>query len=118
MTLTPPLKLRLEGDAERVRQSHAQGITELQELQIAKAVVIRNVTLPDATDTPISHGLGRPPVFVKESAVREGTPIAAAGIIVDLGTRNTAGQPIDRSRTVVLRATGYGATLVIDLLVM
>jgi hypothetical protein len=39
----------------------------------------------------------------------------SAGVVVDLGSSDTAGNPINRKQTVVLRATGFGATITVDL---
>jgi hypothetical protein len=42
----------------------------------------------------------------------------AAGFINELRTRYTAGSPVDRSKAVVLRASGYGATIRVDVTVL
>ncbi len=72
--------------------------------------VIAGVTLADGVATPIAHGLGRPPVFVWESCPRDAT---ATGRIVE--SRSTGH---DRALYVVLTATGWGATITIDLAVL
>lgn len=111
-------KKLVDPDAEVVRRSTAEAITELQTLPIAGAIFIPDVVLPDATDVRVSHKLGRAPRFVSESTVREVTAIASAGIIVDLGTEDTAGRPINRANQIVLRASGYGATIVVNVMVV
>lgn len=101
--------------ADAVRRSEAEAIGELQGLPAAGMKVIAGVELPDSTDVPVNHKLGKAPTWLRESAVRGA---ATAGVVVDLGSRNTAGGSVDRSQTVVLRATGYGATITVDVLVV
>lgn len=113
------LDRRLEDDdADQVRRSHAGAIKELQLTPIVGAVVITSVVLPDATDVAVPHKLGRAPRWVGPSVVKEVGAIASVGIIVDLGVTDSAGNPVNRSEIVVLRASGYGATVAIDLLVV
>lgn len=109
--LQPPLDMRLsDQELERVRRSHAGAIRELQALPAARMRVLPNVTLEDGVDTAIAHGLGRPPLWVKESSPRGGL---STGRVEEI--RSAA---YDRSSIVVLRATGWGATIGCDVVVL
>lgn len=99
----------LDRNAERVRESHADAIRELRTLPSAQLRVIEGKTLTDGAATPIAHGLGRPPLWVGVSVVRGAT---ATGRIVESRTG------VDRAKVVELTATGWGATITIDLAVM
>lgn len=111
MPMVKPISLRLDDDAsERVRRSHEVAIQELQSQPFTGAVIIP-VVLKDGVATTIAHTLGRPPVFVRESAPRGSggaTPLTA-GLVEEV---RTAGQ--DRSKVVVLIASGYGQAITVD----
>lgn len=96
-------KLRDE-TAERVRRSHAFAITELRGRPTV--VVVENVDLPEATRVMVAHGQGRP-VSVVVGPVRGG--VTTTGRIVE--DRNFS----DRDQFVALTATGWGATVTVDL---
>jgi hypothetical protein len=96
--------------AERVRQDHAAAIHELQGLPLAGALVVTDVSLADGVPTPVGHGLRRPPRWVGVSAIRG----ASTSGRVDENRDGTG----DRGRVVVLEANGYGATIVVDVLVV
>jgi hypothetical protein len=98
-------------NADRVRVSHAEAIRELQIAPAAGARLIAGIDLADGVATPIAHGLGRAPVFVRESCVRGA---ATTGRVDDVS--RTAGY--DRSKFIVLTANGWGATVTVDVLVM
>lgn len=107
MALTRPPALRLAGDAERVRQSHARAISELQgQLEIR---VIRDLSLANNVRTPVSHGLGRAPAWVNASAVRGSVTV---GCIVEFR------DGVDRTTRVDVAASGFGATVTVDLMVV
>lgn len=97
-----------DADADRVRRNHAEAITELQATPAAGARVLRGVELADGIDTPVAHGLPRAPSFVTCSVPRGAI---AAGYLEEVRSGT------DR-RAVVLRATGYGATVTVDVLVL
>lgn len=103
------LSLRRFSDPE-VEAAHRDTHEAVRELQtvVEKRTgdVISDITLIDSTPTPVAHRLGRPPKFVGPSVVRGAT---AAGFITEV--RNSA---YDRSRVIVLQATGYGATITLD----
>lgn len=117
--LTAPLQLEPE-DAmtKRITTSLAQGIQELQGLPAMGMRVLRDVKLEDTINTFVSHGLGRRPLWVRESCVRGAV---STGIVRDLSDGALVGLftgPVDRNRYVVLRADGYGATITVDILVL
>lgn len=109
--LRAPAPIRLvDSDAERVRQDHHQAIVELQQLPAAALRPISDVALPDAVAVTVPHGLGRAPLWVGVSAVRG--PVTSGRIEEVRGGAN------DRSRAVVLKASGFGATITVDLAVL
>lgn len=89
--------------AERVRRSHAKAIQALQESAGGALTIIAGVSLVDGVATPVAHGLGRSPAWVSC-----GVPVGAvsAGFIVE-----TSPAGADRTQTVYLTASGYGATI-------
>jgi len=117
-------RIRLEGDAERVRQSHAQAITELQSGVAVDAKVIREVTVPGtavAGGPIISHGLGRPPVFVGISAIRVKPADLASmtsGTVMESGATTFTGGALNRSESIQIGAFGFTVPIIVDLLVM
>jgi hypothetical protein len=100
------IKLADKG-AERVRQSHAEAIRELQSLPLASARIF-TVSLASGKVTAIAHGLGRAPRMVLLSAPRGAT---AAGYINELRTD-------DRSQFVHLQANSFGATVEVEVMVL
>lgn len=92
--------------AERVRRNHAEAIRELQLQPLVGAVVSANVELQDGIETPVAHRLGRIPQWVRESCPRG----AATAGYVEVIANNT----YDRTKYVVLKATGWGATITVD----
>lgn len=99
-----------DGDAERARKQHVICIRELQEAPFVKAQVVENQKLADGVSTTIAHKLGRVPKWVCPSAPRGAT---TAGVIIDMSRESG----IDRTKYVALKATGYGATITIDVAV-
>ncbi len=107
----PPVARELaDPDAEIVRRNHADGIAALQKAAASIPVVIAEVTLADGVETPVAHRLGRKPLWVRESCPRGAT---ATGRVVEVRTGS-----YDRAKVVVLQATGWGATITVDLLVV
>ncbi len=97
---------------ERIRANHAEAIRELQQAPPAAARLIPDVELADGVATPVPHGLGRPARWVRESCVRNAT---STGRIEEIRTGDGVQ---DRSKFVVLKASGWGATVTVDVLVM
>jgi hypothetical protein len=111
MRLSAPSTPRLDDeDAEVVRREHEQKIVELQGLPFVKARLIQDVTLPDGVARSIPHQLGRPVLWVRESCVRGGS---GSGRIEEIRDGS-----VDRSLYVQLKATGYGASITVDLVVL
>lgn len=90
---------------EQIRRGIVDAIRELQQKPAAN--VLPGITLADGVETTVAHKLGRLPMMVKPSVVRGAT---SAGYIVELrdGT-------VDRSKFLKLKASGYGATITLDL---
>jgi hypothetical protein len=110
MRLSAPSTPQLaDQDAEVVRREHEKKLIELQNQPLVHGKPIENVKLLDGVATAIPHGFGRP-VLHFHSAVRGAL---ANGRIDDVrdGT-------VDRTKYIHLKATGYGATIYIDLLVV
>lgn len=93
-------------DLERIRQNVTDALRELQQAPAARARIIRDIALADGVATPIAHGLGRP-AFVTHSPPRGAT---ATGRIEEVRDGSH-----DRTKYVVLKATGFVATITIDL---
>ena len=92
---------------ERLRLDTRDRIRELQALPRATSII--NVSLADATTTPVPHGLGRKPIHVSISPPRGGSTAGWIGEVRD-GT-------YDLTKFVVLVANGFGATITVDLMV-
>lgn len=107
---TAPIAAKLEDpDAERVRRAHHDAIRELQTAASAIPSTIADVSLVDGIDTPVAHAVGRRPSFVSSSVQRGGT---STGRITEVRSGS-----YDRSKVVVLRADGWGATITVDVMV-
>lgn len=100
-----------DATAERVRRSHAEAIREIQDLPAASIRIVRGVVLANGVETEVAHGLGRLPL-----AVVPGAPKGAAtpGLIALFGAVHSSGAPIDRTKVVVLQASGFGGTITVD----
>jgi hypothetical protein len=98
-------------DAERANRNHRERIDELQALPLVGARVVPGVELADGITTQVAHKLGRAPAWIGVSAVRGAS---TTGRIDD--TSRTGGN--DRAKFAVLTATGWGATITVDLLVL
>lgn len=102
MSFTQVIARRFEGPIEHLRQNLAQIVRELQE---AHPRTFYGVELADATETPLNHGMGQR-VHLAISPPRGAT---STGRIEEV--RNGAH---DLSRTAILKATGWGATITVD----
>jgi hypothetical protein len=94
---------------ERVRSNMARAIAELQQLPLSRARVLTGIALLNGVSTPIAHGLGRP-VTVLVSPVRGAT---STGLVEEIRDGSH-----DRSKYVVLKASGYATTVTVDLVVL
>ncbi len=110
MALRQPITPRLaDPDAERARRVHEDCIRELQGLTCTNLRVIPNVTLASGVATPVAHGLGRPALWAQPSAPRGAS---SSGRIEEIRDGH------DRAKYVVLKATGWGATVTVDVAVL
>jgi hypothetical protein len=96
--------------AEQARRVHEECILELQKQPATGLRVLEDVALADATETPIAHKLGRKPLWVQASCVRGALN---AGRIEEVRSGS-----YDRTRVVVLKATGFGATVTVEVVVL
>lgn len=111
MSLKPPAAPKFQDVfLEGVRREHADKIVELQKLPAAELKVISDVSLVDATDKPVPHGLGRNPKCVLVSPPRGAS---STGRIEEVRSSS-----YDRTKVVVLKATNWGATVLVDLVVL
>ena len=104
--ITPRLP---EPQAEEARRVLVEAVRELQALPASALTVIPNVSLADGVLVPVAHRLGRAPLFVQCSLPRGAVTPGAVEEVRD-GT--------DRTRVVMLRASGYGATITADVVVL
>lgn len=98
-------------DAERVRQSHARAIADLQSGPAASTRVILDVIVPNNGAVLVPHGLGRIPRIVLVSPVRGA---ATVGVIGELRGTHPSGAAIDRRQSVCITAAGFGADVTVD----
>lgn len=74
-----------------------------------RMLTVAGVQLPDGVAVAVPHGLGRDPLWVRESSPRGAVSIGCVEEVL--------GGSVPRSTSVVLRATGWGATITVDLAV-
>lgn len=98
-----------DGDTDRVCRVLREAVGELQKLPAVAAQIIKDVALVNAVVTLVPHGLGRRPLITLVSPPRGPS---TAGVIEEIIERS-AGNP-DRTRFVALKASGYGATVTVD----
>ena len=96
--------------AETTRRAIEDCVLELQLVPAASMRIVKDVTLADGVVTPVAHRLGRAPVWVRESCPRGASTTGRVEEIRN-GTHN-------RDQIVALKATGWGATITVDLAVM
>lgn len=73
------------------------------------AVFVKDVTIADGAFVPVSHGLGRTPNIVIVSPPRNPT---STGRVVEVR------DGFDRTKMVKLHASGWGATITVDVLIV
>ena len=101
-------------DTERMRRNHEQRLVELQSMPASALTIVRGIVLPAGSPgAPVSvpHGLGRAPRWVGPSAPRN---VGTIGVIIDLGSVDLAGKPIDRTKVVALVGSGFGSAITVD----
>lgn len=113
---TPPLGGKLsDPTSEANRRNTDQRIRELQERPCVDIDVIGGVELPNGIDVWVSHRLGREPRMVKVSPPSApGATVFTIGQVVERRGTTSTGVPIDRTKSVVLFAGNYGATITVD----
>jgi len=99
-----------DAEVEQVRRDHHDRIVELQALPATAMRVLPGIQLADGVPTPIAHGLGRRPRWVRESCPRGGSTV---GSVIEV--RDGSYNP---DRYVVLQADGWGATITVDVVVL
>lgn len=107
--IRPAIAPRLDDrKVDDVVRNHKEKLVELAGRTFVNAKVVADVELADGIETPVAHGLGRAPTYVRESCPRGAL---ANGWIVEVRDPSS---PVDRSKYVVLKASGYGATITVD----
>jgi hypothetical protein len=94
-----------DAKTERARQNLVDAVSEIQGLACVPTAIIKDRALVDGATTLIPHGLGRAPNIVLPSPPRGAV---TSGRIEEIRTG------VDRSRYVGLKATGFGATITVD----
>lgn len=108
--LHTPAAVYLPGvEAEQVRASHDRAIRELQASPLARASIVADVELPDATEIPIRHGLGRP----ARALISAARGASSTGRIEEVRSSE-----YNRSKVIALKATGWGATITVDVVLL
>jgi len=95
--------------AERARREHDEQLRALQKRPGVLLEVLPNIELADGAAVYVKHGLGRAPRWAAPSIVRGAV---ATGRIDELR------EGVDRTKYIVLQASGFGATITIDLAVL
>ncbi len=97
-------------DSEQARRVLVDAVLELQATPAAQANYVTGLALADGVITNVDHGLEREPLMLFVSPPRGPT---SKGMIEEIRTTVT-----DRAKTVLLRATGYTATVVVDVMLL
>ena len=92
-------------DADRTRLKLEECVRQLQDLPSSSTRIISGIVLADGVETPVAHKLGRAPAFVRESCPRGAV---TTGRIEEVRGSN------DRTQIVILKATGWGASITVD----
>lgn len=104
--LIHPVDLALrDNDAEQVRRNHDERIKQLAGRPAFALTPIGEATLPDGVLVKVGHSLGRFPSLVLWSPPRGAV---TAGLLEEVR------EGLDRCRFVGLRASGFGATVRVD----
>lgn len=92
---------------ERVRRNHAEAIVELQKGPCASTRILTDVELQDGVTTKIPHTLGRKPLMTIVSPAR--------GAVSSGRIEEVRDGSYDRGQYIALKATGWGATITVDI---
>lgn len=96
---------------EKVRRNHEERIDELQKVEIVRGRLFRGVELPDQTNVPIHHGLGRIAVVIPGVPYAKSGSVTTGGILRD---RTRLYDNADPRNNAVLYAEGWGTTMYVD----
>lgn len=99
--------------AERVRRNQNERIAEIQKSVGFGLRVIRDVTLADDVPTPVPHGMGRAVSVIVSPPRRTGLGATAPLVRRVDGTFEDLIKA-DPSKFVTLLASGWGASIVVD----
>jgi hypothetical protein len=114
--LKPALPVTLKDEtAERARRNHAERIDELQSVPIVRGKLIAGVSLPDGDEVSIHHGLGRR-ASVFPAVPLQGDFTATNGRLLDITLLRS--DKVDVRQYSVLKASGFGGTLTLDVWVI
>lgn len=100
---------------DRIFRNVHERIDQLQGLLATRFKLIESVELPDNTDVPVRHGLGR------MARVFHSTPWAISGSVTTGHIRNRTrlvADKYDPTQYVVFQADDWGTTMYIDLLLL
>lgn len=107
----PPTTLRLADEQlERAHRDTTQRIVDLQGMPSAGLEVVSSVTLKNNSTTAVAHPLGRFPSFVSIGVPRGAT---SAGYFTEVRDGS-----VDRKRYLNIKAAGFGADVVVDIVVL
>jgi hypothetical protein len=95
---------------EKVRRNHEERIDELQKVEIVRGRLFRGIELPDQTNVPLHHGLGRIAVVIPGLPYATGGSVSAGSI----RDRTRAVDTVDPRNYAVLFAEGFGVTMYVD----
>lgn len=91
---------------DRILRNLDQRIRELAGVRIVQGILKEDIDLADGTEVQITHGLGRPARWL---VCRLLNP-SSTGRIEEI-----VSSTVDRSSVLTLKATGYTATIAVDL---
>lgn len=94
---------------DRFAREVTEAVRELQAVPAVSVRIVRDVVLADGQETAVPHGLGRPAQWVRESCPRGAVSV---GMVEEIRSGSH-----DRSKVAVLKASGWGATITVDVLV-
>ena len=109
---TPAQPRQEDPKVERAFQDHKATIDKLADRPGVNMAILSDVVLYDGIETPVPHKLGKAPSAVSITAVRGQL---TAGVVEDVRTLTGT---YDRAKFVTLKASGYGATITVDVLVV
>ena len=107
---TPTQPRHEDPKIDRALTDHKATIDKIAEQPGVGLAVLSDVELLDGIETPVPHKLGKAPSAVTVTAVRGALLV---GSVSDVRTGT-----YDRAQYVTLKASGYGATITVDVVVV